>query len=209
MKYALFLLAALPAFSQMMGMRPPDMPGMFHPVVGSGAEYHITTARGQNTFAFAIVGQEDGGYWMEIRTSNNGQAVVMKELMAGEPAQPKRMILQANGRPPMEMPMSMMGMAMGARGGVAPSGGGSSVGGSMGAKVGTESITVPAGTFECEHYTSNSNGKQSDVWISTKVAPYGVVKASGASGEMELQKVLEHETSQIRGEPMKINIPGR
>jgi len=212
MKYAIFLLAALPAFSQMMGMRPPEIPGMFHPVVGSGAEYHISTARQPNaTFTFVIVGQEADGYWMEIRTSNNGNAVVMKQLMAGEPPKPTRMIIQANGRPPMEMPMSMMSMGRNPAGahaaGEVTGGGGTGAG--MGAKVGTESVTVPGGTFECDHYSSDSNGKHSDLWISTKVSPYGLVKLTSADTHMELQKVLEHETSQIKGEPMKMNIPGR
>jgi hypothetical protein len=213
MQYAIFLLAALPAYSQMMGMgmRPPDMPGMFHPVVGSGAEYDISTSKQPNmTFAFAIVGQEEGGYWMEIRTNNKGNAMVMKELMAGDPPQPKRMIMQANGRV-IEMPMSMIGNNMGAGAQGAPhvAGGGGAGSGSMGVKVGMESVTVPAGTFECEHFTNDSNGKHSEVWISTKVSPYGLVKMTSADTHMELQKVLEHETSQIMGEPMKINIPGR
>ncbi len=210
MKYALFLLAALPAFTQMMGMgmHPPEIPGMFHPVVGAGAEYHISTARQPNaTFAFVIVGQEGDGYWMEIRSSANGNAVLMKELIAGEPPQPKRMIFQSSGRPPMEMPMSMMGGAGAAS--AAHTGGSGASGGGIGAKVGTETVTVPAGTFDCEHYTSDSNGKHSDVWISTKISPYGLVKMTSAGTHMELQKVLEHETSQIKGEPMKINIPGR
>lgn len=204
MKYALLFLATLPAFSQFMGTRPPDMPGLFHPVVGAGAEYRVSTQREPNAnFAFVIVGQEDGGYWMEIRTNRNGQAVVMKNLMSGDPPQPKRTIVQANGRV-MELPAGMMGMAMTGR-----ASGGAGAGNGIGAKVGSESVTVPAGTFECDHYTSTSNGKQSDVWISTKVAPWGVVKATGSYGEIELEKVLEHETSQIKGEPTKINIPGR
>lgn len=210
MKYALLLLAALPAYSQVMGMgmRPPDIPGMFHPVVGSGAEYNISTNKQpDNTFAFVIVGQEDGGYWMEIRTNNKGQAVAMKQLMAGNPPQAKRMIVMANGRV-MELPMAMMGnMGAVARGAPhAPGGGGA---GGLGAKVGTESITVPAGTFECDHYTSDSNGRHADLWISTKVSPYGLVKMTSADTHMELQKVLENEKSQITGEPMKLNIPGR
>ncbi len=206
---AVLLFAALPAFPQMMGLRPPDMPGKFNPVVGAGAEYHMTTTRQKDaTIAFAIVGQEDGGYWLEFRSNNNGQAVVMKELVSGDPPQPKRMIFQTNLRPPMEMPMSMMTAhgAMGATGASVAHGGTS---GGLGVKIGIESITVPAGAFECEHYSSESNGKHSDVWISTKVAPYGIVKLSSADTQMELQKVLDHETSQIKGEPQKINIPGR
>ena len=35
--------------------------------------------------------------------------------------------------------------------------------------VGTETITVPAGTFSCDHYRNDT--KNSDVWVSDKVSP--------------------------------------
>ena len=71
----------------------------------------------------------------------------------------------------------------------------------QGELVGTESVTVPAGTFTAEHFRSNNDGKVSDVWASTKVAPYGLVKMTSADTTMVLKKVLDHETSQITGEP--------
>ena len=40
--------------------------------------------------------------------------------------------------------------------------------------VGTESITVPAGTFTCEHYRMKDGS--GDAWISDKVCPWGLVK---------------------------------
>jgi hypothetical protein len=206
------LLAAVPAAAQMgmgMGMRTPDIPGVFHPVNGSGAVYHISTARQPNlNVAIAIVGQEGDAYWMEIRMSGtqNGD-IVMKQLMSpgGNGRQPQitRRIVQTGGSPPMELPAGMGNMSMG-RG--AP--GAASATHEMGAKLGTESITVPAGTFECDHYVSTSaSGKKADLWISTRISPYGLVKMTSEDTNMELQKVLEHEATQIKGEPMKLNIP--
>src|SRR5258708_23157013 len=140
LKSAILLACTLcvePAFPQMMGMgmRPPEITGMFHPVVGSGAEYHVATAGQPNAdFAFVIVGKETDGYWMEIRTVANGNAVVMKQLMSigenGQTPQIKRMIMQANGRPPMELPAGMLNGAMGR--GVAQSG---APRGDLGAKI--------------------------------------------------------------------------
>jgi hypothetical protein len=213
LKFAFTLLiAVLPMAGQMgMGMRPPNMPGAFRPVVGNGATYKINARKADTIFTFAIVGQEGLAYWMEIRTSNGQGDVVMKQLVtvAGEGQQPQisRMIVQTAGQPPMELPTGMMNMQMG-RGGRGA--GADTVGAhGMGTKVGTESITVPAGTFECDHYTSTSaDGKKADVWLSTKVSPYGLVKMVSSDANMELQKVLEHETSQIKGEPAKMNIPG-
>lgn len=76
-------------------------------------------------------------------------------------------------------------------------------------KVGTEAITVPAGTFECDHYTRDSNGKHTDIWLSIRVPSliddqassdlprYGMVKATSADFSMELTKLLENQTSDI------------
>ena len=52
--------------------------------------------------------------------------------------------------------------------------------------VGTEKITVPAGTFETKHYKHDlpkeAGGMTLDVWMSDKALPTGVVKMSGAGG---------------------------
>ena len=110
--------------------------------------------------------------------------------------------MQAPGRPPMEMPLAMMSR-MG--GGPHPP---ATSGHPQGEMLGTESVTVPAGTFTAEHFRSTNNGRTSDVWASTKVAPYGLVKMTSADTNMVLVKVLDHETSQITGEPQKMNFPG-
>jgi hypothetical protein len=202
------LMTAGGAWAQMMGgSRPPQIPGMFKPVVGSGAEYRITTSGGKDmNWAFAIVGKEnvDGneGYWMEERMLSGQQAgMIMKELMVNQPGQAgiKRMIMQMPGRPPMEMPARMMDM-MHSRQETAPKRG-------MGEKVGTETVTVPAGSFVCDHYRDSAGNPPSDIWVSTKVSPYGLVKMTSKDTSMELLKVLENETSQIKGEPQKFQMP--
>jgi hypothetical protein len=55
--------------------------------------------------------------------------------------------------------------------------------------VGSEKITVPAGTFETKHYKhelpKEAGGMTLDVWMSDKAVPTGVVKLSGA-GNVEM-----------------------
>ena len=197
-----------------MGMRPPQIPGEFKPVVGSGAQYEISTKKDPKMdLAYAIVGKEsvDGaeGYWMEIRMlSGKGEGMIMKELMVmtGETPGPKRMIMQMPGRPPMEMPMGMMSGMMKNMPKQTATETGSGHG--MGEKVGMEPIVVPAGTFLCDHYRSQSDRGTADVWVSTKVAPYGLVKMTSEDTTMVLEKVLTNETSQIKGEPQKMDFPG-
>ena len=217
-KFALLLVFAAvvtsTAWGQGMGFGgPPKMAGLFNPVVGSGAEYQIknTTAPGPSSFAFAVVGKESvngaEGYWFEIRMMGGPHSMVMKQLMVVEGGTPqvKRMIMQTAGRPPMEMPVGMMNQAMAQH---HPSNIHTDAKG-LGQLVGTETITVPAGTFVCQHYRENTNGRTSDLWISTKISPYGLVKLEGPGTTMVLTKVLEHQTSQIQGEPQKFPMPMR
>jgi hypothetical protein len=192
------------------GPQTPNIPTPFTPVVGSGAQYEVTTRDGKMTFTYAVVGKEqvDGndGYWLEIRSEGgklNGEMVIKElTLKFGTHPEIKRMIMQPPGSPPMEMPAGMMGMMKQhmAQNGDAQKNG-------MGEKIGTESITAPAGTFECDHYRRQENGKTVDYWISSKVPPYSLVKMSGPDTSMVLEKVLTGETTHIKGEPQKMQMP--
>jgi len=202
---------AATALAQGMMMQRPHFSGEFNPVVGSGAEYQITTKDGgAQEWTLAVVGKESvegaDGYWLEMRTEGPQGKMVMKQLLVPHPGGApdiKRMIMQAPGRPPMEMPTGMMAMGM-RRGRERPQ----ETEHGLGEKVGSESVTVPAGTFETEHYRYTSQqGETSDAWVSTKVAPYGLIKSTSPNTTMVLEKVLEHETSQIQGEPQKMEFP--
>jgi hypothetical protein len=192
-----------------MGRQAPRLLGEFKPVVGSGGQYQMTGKNGTMKFAYVIVGKEDveggKGYWMELRSENPGMPgeMVMKQLvvLGGDRPQIKRMIMQMAGRPPVEMPMGMM-MGMGARG-QGPGGGDTS----PGVRVGSETVTVPAGTFQCEHYRKQEPSGPVDVWISSNVSPYGTVKMSSGEMTMVLEKILSGETSHVLGEPQKMDIP--
>lgn len=195
------------------GPQTPQMPlGLFKAVAGSGAQYDMQAKNEALTFSWVVLGKEavDGkdGYWIEIRSEGGRMAgeMVMKQLTVIDEgkAEIKRMIMQAPGRPPMEMPVGMMsGMMRQAQQHPAES-----KEASMGEKIGTESVTVPAGTFECEHYRKEvAGGKTVDYWFSTKVLPYGLVKMTSADTTMTLKKMLSNETSHIKGEPQKLEMP--
>jgi hypothetical protein len=180
----------------------------FKPVVGAGAEYEMKAKTLAMNVAWAVVGQEKvgaiTGYWMETRmegASMPGETVT-KQLMVMEDGKMdiKRMIVQAGGRPPTEMPIGMMSGMMKQQQAAGPKDS------SPGEKVGTESVTVPGGTFMCEHYRrQDPKTGQIDFWVSTQVSPYGVVKMTGADMTMVLKKILSNETSHIKGEPQKMN----
>ena len=186
----------------------PSMPGEFKPVVGAGAQYEVTTKKNEKVnWAYAVVGKEAvggaEGYWLEMRLEGGKEGgMVMKHLLVvrGGKAEVKRMIVQTPGQPPMEMPMGMMGGMM-SRGQQAASEQ------NLGERVGTETVTVPAGTFLCEHYRSKSGKTPADVWVSTKISPYGLVKMVSEDSTLVLTKVLANETTRIKGEPQKLEMP--
>ena len=67
--------------------------------------------------------------------------------------------------------------------------------------VGTESVTVPAGTFSCEHWRNDKT--HGDVWTSDKVTPFGMVKEISGNGNTQvLSKILDNATDRITG-PVK------
>ena len=68
--------------------------------------------------------------------------------------------------------------------------------------LGTESITVPAGTFACDHYRLKDGS--GEAWVSSKVAPWGLVKFRGKDTNIVLLKQISGATTHITGTPIKL-----
>jgi hypothetical protein len=205
--FAAFALS-LPLAAQMMGPRIPTLSGIWHPVVGSGAAYDRTVvATGANTqMEVTIVGKEDvdgkPAYWMEFAMSDpkmmNGAQMVMKQLMTVDDTgiTSTRVIMQPPGQDPMEMDSGMM----------AGRGGKQTTPVNIADKaelVGTESVTVPAGTFSCQHFRMKDGS--GDAWISDKVTPWSLVKYQGKDSTMVLAKVVTDAKDRITGTPKKFD----
>jgi hypothetical protein len=190
-----------------MGARMPNLSGIWHPVVGTGAAYEMTDREGKKSqLEITVVGTEDvngkPGYWMEMAMDSprtSGQ-MFMKNLIA--PAESGvssvRMVMQMPGQDPMEMDMNMMKMG----GRQMPQSTPTDIR-DKAELVGTESITVPAGTFSCAHYRMKDGS--SDVWVSDKVAPWGLVKSQGKDSSMVLTKVISDAKDHITGTPKKFD----
>ncbi len=185
------------------GMTMSSPQGIFNPVVGAGAEYEMDSGNGtKTTMQIGIVGKESSGgkdgYWFEtVAGSPQGQgSTVMKMLIVpGDTTQIPKMIMQMPGRGPMEMDGMMAGrmtqnqQPKDIR--------------DIATDIGSESVTVPAGTFTCEHYKAkNGDG---DYWISKDVPPYGMVKIQSKNLTMVLVKALSNFQDQITGTPMDMS----
>jgi len=200
-----FLLAAA-ASAQMGGMmRQGSQPrGLFNPIVGQGAQYEMQGGNGnKTTVEIDIVGKESvngkDGFWFEtVMTGTQMGNMVMKILTVPDGANTSiaKMIMQMGSRPPMEMPTQMTQMAQGAHQKATDIR-------SEADDVGSESVTVPAGTFSCEHYRMKDGS--GDFWISDKISPYGLIKQQGKNDSMVLTKVVTDAKDQITGTPVPFN----
>jgi hypothetical protein len=171
---------------------------VWNPQVGQGSEYDITThSRSKMHVSLAIVGKESvegqTGYWLEtgVNDTQFGQVYLQRlTTLIGGKLRGGKMIIQLAGKPPMVMP-----------GGRAPARPNSESSGdsdyrSTAIRVGVESITVPAGTFQCEHWSAKD--ASGDAWLSSNVVPYSVVKATDKDGgDMILTKTVSNAKSQI------------
>ena len=192
--------------SAQMGMdlfKKPDIAKAFNPLVGKGAQYLNTTAstsaKKSSTMEMYIVGKESvegkDGFWMEFVTADEkNQTFVGKALFTKEDFQFHRMIMQMPGQGAMEMPFNPTAAHR------------EKMEESMNEwhSVGTESVTVPAGTFSCEHWRNDKSN--SDVWTSDKVTPFGMVKEVSPQGIMVLTKVITDAQDRITGPVKKFDM---
>ncbi|MDP3936897.1 MAG: hypothetical protein Q8R92_02030 [Deltaproteobacteria bacterium] len=202
----LIVSAAAPLALAQSGGSSPRMPGVFQPEVGAGTVYEMSSAQApKSAMTYAIVGKEafEGkeAWWIELRFDLGEEGeMIMKQLAFIPPEgvpEPKRMIMQAGESPPMEFPPEMVA-SIGRRARTEMDKAG------LGEKVGTESITVPAGTFRCDHYRQTTGDWTGEVWVSRDVRPNGMVKMVSPEGSMTLVKVLSNETSRIKGAPQRM-----
>jgi hypothetical protein len=201
------LALALPLAAQMFGPKPPSLSGVWHPVVGNGAAYEMTDKGGKNTqMEITIVGKEDvdgkPNFWLEMAMTDprTSAPVYVKSLMSVNDSgvTSMRMVMQIPGQPdPMEMDMNMNPAGHGVK---------QTTPANIADKaetVGTESVTVPAGTFSCTHYRMKDG--TGDAWVSDKVSPWGLVKSTGKDSSMVLTKVITDAKDHITGTPKKFD----
>ena len=183
-------------------IKRPNIANIFHPVVGGGTVYEETERDGSKSIMeLSVVGSEmvgtQQGYWMELGHNDKRggkELTYAKALITQDDFMAHKVVFVMEGSSqPLEMELN-------------PTQGQRSVIEKNTEKwhtVGSESITVPAGTFSCEHW-SKDDGK-GDVWVSSKISPMGMVKSVDADQTMVLTKVITDAKSHITGTPMKFD----
>jgi len=180
--------------------------------VGEWATYQVESAAQSGTMRFALLPTGAGGgagQWFEVTMNVDGQDMVVQLLVPGWPFGPddiQGLVVKTAGQPAMRIPDSMMSMVQGQMdipiSDITQSCAGAEL-------LGTESVEVPAGTFEAHHIRPEDQDLgPGDVWISPAV-PFGLIKGEGPDGSLTLIQSGSDATSTIKETPQKMpGIPG-
>jgi hypothetical protein len=182
------------------------------PATGGWAEYVVLAPRGQapSTVRYAIIGGESRAgrslvrFETRVRRAGKGRGMVTQVLVPGYPYEQsalQEVIVQRDRERSVRWGPALLARARASSRSALSS---LIVAGCTGATViGKEQVTVPAGSFEADHYRNAEAG--SDIWVSAEV-PFGLVKVTGPEGAgLELLDHGRDARSSVAGEPRPIN----
>ncbi len=182
----LALLGVLPEGASAQGMMSDLLMGkLINPQVGAYAWYTLKDqATGQEYFLRqAIVGTEKvkrkDAWWLETElVPKVGFSSVYKMLLtgpAGEPENVKRLFVREGNGAVQEISMENGGNWEDDKDIPRES-------------AGIETITLPSGDIQAEHYIVKDGEPPTEIWISEQVSPMGLVKMKNSEGELNLQR---------------------
>ena len=182
-------------------IKRPNIANIFHPVVGQGAAYDVTDEEGKKTkMEMYVVDKEmvgtEQGYWMEVGHSRDvsGNLTYGKMLVTPGDFKFHKMVFVMPGQTqPMEMDMDAVQKSHNEMEKEAE----------KWHSVGTETVTVPAGTFSCEHWKKDAG--DGDIWASSKISPMGLVKSVDNGRTTVLVKTISDAKTKINGTPVKFD----
>lgn len=150
----------------------------------------------------AALERERGAQWFELDfTDPHRRSLVIKVLVQGSLQAPRRVLralVQPHGQQALELPEKLASQQL-------PSFRGEPGKDAAARKAGKARVVVPAGTFFAEHYRIMIKGRPVDLWTSTLVSGWPMVKMQGPDLLLELTGHGRNATSQLRGKPAKLD----
>jgi hypothetical protein len=199
----LVLAAAGPAAAQ--GQPPlPGLPAQTTPFSpGTWVQYLITRLPAGQPLLVRLVAleRESGAQWFELNfTDPARRKLSIKVLVQGTLQAPKgvlRAIVQPEGQQALELPEKQAAKRLPAFG--------REPGKEGAVKLGKAQVKVAAGTFTAERFRAKEKGGDVEMWTSTQVAGWPLVKLRSAKVLIELTGHGKSGSSEIRGKPAKLD----
>jgi hypothetical protein len=205
---SLFVCVALGASSYF-----PEFYHVFSPAVGGWSTYRITDASGETALlTFAIVAEEKGEYWLELRTEQEGAKAVAAFLVKGDPTEDENVLMvraQDEGGPAMEINKATLDKLK-ARGQSAFGPSALPIGPRMGKleAMPDESLTVSGKALKCRHIKIlGPNEQTAEVWMNDSVTPFGLVKLTTGPEKVLLTEYGKGAKPSLKGPFTPLVVP--
>lgn len=181
------------------------------PEVGRWAQYQaVYGTKDPYTLRYAVIGSEKRQgkdlKWVELRMTgkDKDKNLIYQMLVPGSPTEMgdvQEIVFKPGGKPAMKLNGMMLNMI---RGQMEKQSIFSELCKDV-TLVGTESVTVPAGTFQTRHFRSDKY--KSDSWVSAEV-PFALVKSVGEKHDMALASHGADAKSSITEKPQEMPVMG-
>lgn len=189
-------------FGNMIPFKRPNIANFFHPVPGAGTVYEETGKDGRKAhIEIAIVDKElvgaQQGFWIEFGSdhASGGQIQYSKALITPDDFRAHQFVTiwdqnhQLTQIDVDSLPSNHDALTKDM---------------AKWHQVGSESVTVPAGTYSCDHWAKDDG--TSDIWVSSKVAPMGMVKSVDKNDTTVLVKTFSDAKTHLTGTPVKLDL---
>lgn len=191
-------------------------PSFYHawtPKVGSWSSYQITDSRGETAqLTFSIVSEEKAGYWLEVKTVQEGIEGVAAYLVSGDPNDDDNIVkvrAQETGGPAMEIDKATLDRLR-KEGQKAFGGQATPIGPTVGKLEGQpdEVLEVGGRRLTCHHIRLvGPEGKSADVWLNDEVLPFGLVKLVSGTEQVVLTSFGKGAKSALKGPFTPLTLP--
>jgi hypothetical protein len=199
------------------GGATPKFFGVFASTVGGWSEYAVTETEGgkKSTMRNAVVGKEGDAFWYEVAITEDGVRNIIKMFLKGDPNNPEniqRLIMKNGDQAAQEMPREFVVMGRRMATSMFETRSGSTVVNQPDLKteeVGTEKVTVPAGTFTVtKNRVVDGTGKVLATYdFSKDVLPMGIVRSTTDKVTIELVATGKDAVSLITEKPVMMKRP--
>jgi hypothetical protein len=207
------LLAALVSLAASAGSYFPSFYHGWNPKAGCWSTYQITDSRGETAqLTFSVAGEEKEGFWLEVKTVQDGSEGVAAYLVSGDPNDDENILkvrVQETGGPAMEINKPTL-ERLKREGQQAFGSQATPIGPTVGRLEGQpdEVIEVGGRKLTCHHIrVVGPQGKPADVWLHDEVLPFGLVKLVSGSEQVVLTSFGRGAKSALKGPFTPLTLP--
>lgn len=190
----------------------PEFYHLYLPERGAWSRYALTGLDGETaTLTFSVVGEERGAHWLEVTSASEGGTGTVAYLVSGDPTRDENVLkirVRDEGGPLMEIDRDTL-RKLAAQGADAFGRSARPIGPTVGKlRPGPdETLEVAGRPVKCQHMTVvAADGREAQVWISEKVAPFGLVKLVSGEESVLLQDFGTGAKPKLEGKAVPLRL---